>query len=321
MLSTRLFVLVLTALCTHPLFAADEFGIFASIKGSVSVESAGNKVPAKVGEKIFQGSTVITGTNSRAKITMSDRSVVHVSPDSKLKIVAYSKNANKQTVELGLSQGKVRNEVKGSYDNNNKYLIKTPTAVAGVRGTTFVVNYSLATNKTEVATLQGIVELTPLKNGIPSGSPILIKKDQMGVAAAEKTVEAPQAISSSLRKEIDSEAAETQDNSANPTTTVGGSAPADKKEDSNKSEGSGSGAAADANKGKGDVKIKIGDSKDTAPDTFDPGTKMPNGPQMPLTPPTAKLPMTAPATRVNDAIRDKTDKTKVIIKPQAVPGN
>lgn len=324
MLTTRLFIFVLIALSSFSAYAQQEFGIFMTVKGTVFVESGGSKTPAKVNAKVFPGSTIETGPGSRAKIQMSDRSLVHVSPDSKLKISTFTKEGATQKVELGLNQGKIRNEVKGSYGKENKFEVKTPTAVAGVRGTTFVVAHSLATNTTEVTTLQGVVEMTSLKNGAASGEPVLIKKDQKSSTSANTPVEAPKAITPEEKKTIETETVVADDSgSSKAPVSTGGNA--NKKNDKKDSDGTASGnnqdssgTGTDSDKGKKDSgKIKIGNSKDTAPETFDPGTKAPvAGAPLPGTGPAPVIPTTAPNPRLNDAIRDKTDKTKVIIKPQ-----
>lgn len=115
-------------------------GMFMVVKGDVKVSgSGGAAVVAKVGTKVNQGDQIITGLDSRAKIVMSDRNIINISPNTKVVIEEYINDAKSKNVKLGLLEGKIRTNVEQKYDNDkNKFEIRTPTAVAGVRGTQFI---------------------------------------------------------------------------------------------------------------------------------------------------------------------------------------
>lgn len=142
------------------LFAAN--GTFIIVKNEVNIQKKdGTKEPAKVGSTISAGDTVISGADSRAKIAMQDRNIITVLPNSKLVIEEYKSTDKDKNVRLSLLEGKVRNDVKEKYDNDkNKFQIRTPTAVAGVRGTKFITSYAIDTKTTEVITLKGEVLVT-----------------------------------------------------------------------------------------------------------------------------------------------------------------
>lgn len=300
-------IFISLTLFTADVFAAEAFGTFASVKGSVQVVVDTKKSQPKVGDKIFQGSTVETGANGRAKIIMSDRSVVHVSPESNVKIAAYGTTDGKKNVEVQLSQGKIRSEIKGSYGESNKFLIKTPTAVAGVRGTDFLVNHDVKTNTTELTTFRGVVELTPVKNGVPSGPPVLIKQNQKSTVSAEKPAAPPQTINTEERNKLDAETKSTDAPAA--------SAPSANQETNSGGDGSSSAPAGSSTPASD--KKRLGDTKDTVPENFDQLPKSPNAaaPQPPSAQPNRFMPP-PPNPRLNDAIRDKTDKTNVKIIPK-----
>lgn len=308
MLFTRIGLLVGALLSVTTSHAADSFGIFMAVKGDVKIESNGKKTAAKVREKVFQDSTVETGADGRAKIVMSDRSVVHVSPDSKIKIAKYSDKEGAKNVELSLSKGKVRNEVKGSYDRNNKYEVKTPTAVAGVRGTDFIVDHNIKTSITEVKTIEGTVSFQALKNNAAMGAVTLVEKNQKTSAAPNRAVDAPKMMAPEEVKAVDSE------------TRVGDGAPAGSgpKGDSSSSGGTSDGSSSGGDGASGST--RIGDKTDMKADSIEKQAPVaPTGAAMPTTSnPNTFIPQ-GPNTRTNDAIRDKTDKTRVIIKPESVP--
>jgi hypothetical protein len=67
-------------------------------------------------------------------------------------------------VSLNLMRGKIRNMVNNSYKDNsqNYFRVKTPAAVAGVRGTDFVSAYDVETGDARVDTLLGAVNIEPM---------------------------------------------------------------------------------------------------------------------------------------------------------------
>ena len=151
---------VLGFLWAIDLFAAN--GTFIIVKNEVNIQKRdGTKETAKVGSTISVGDTVISGRDSRAKIAMQDRNIITVLSNSKLVIEEYKSTEKEKNVKLSLLEGKVRNDVKEKYDNDkNKFQIRTPTAVAGVRGTKFITSYAVETKTTEVITLKGEVVVT-----------------------------------------------------------------------------------------------------------------------------------------------------------------
>lgn len=297
-------------------YAQNHVGLFSVVKGTVTIESGGKKSTAKVDDKVFPGDILVTAADSRAKLTMVDRTALNLSENSKLKIESFPTKGEKKGVLLNLSHGKLRNEVKNTYDDKNKYEVKTPTAVAGVRGTDFVVNHNLKTNMTEVQTLTGSVSFSALKDGVPSGTPVTIKFNEKASVAPNAPVEPPKVITPDERKQIETETKviDTPTGSAPPASQGNGPGKSeDKPKDSKGKKDPGSATttpAADA------PKTRIGDSKDTAPESFDQMPQQQPVGAAPLPPPTKNLMPPPPNPRLGDAIRDKTDKTKVIIKPQ-----
>lgn len=149
-----------------PAHADDGGGILSVVKGNVQVQSGKDKSisPARVGMKVTQGDTIITGPDSRAKLTMVDKNVINVSPDSKLQLEKYEfkPDQDKKNVTLNVLFGKVRSSVEQKYDGEqNKFHVKTPSAVAGVRGTDFLVSYSRTDSASKIVTFSGQVEVGP----------------------------------------------------------------------------------------------------------------------------------------------------------------
>ncbi|MGZ3773691.1 MAG: FecR family protein [Pseudobdellovibrionaceae bacterium] len=208
-LSIRYFVITfITSLFFSMTTYADAMhGIFMVVKGEVSVKSANQQKPkVKVGDKVFPGDVVECGADGRAKIVMSDRNVINISPDTKLEIQKYENNGTSKNVELNLLQGKVRNNVEQKYDGEkNKFLVKTPTAVAGVRGTQFFTSFDPGTRITSVVTLRGAVTLAPANVTNGNAKPVVVKKGESTSMAPGSNPEPPKAMPKEELKKIDQE--------------------------------------------------------------------------------------------------------------------
>ncbi|WP_409478340.1 FecR domain-containing protein [Pseudobdellovibrio sp. HCB154] len=155
----KLILILLVSGSVSQALAGETYGLMMIVKGQVQVAKLKEQpMGAKVGTKVYPQDTIITGKDSRAKIVMSDRNIINVLPDTKLRIDQYISELKEKNVRLSLIEGKVRTNVEQKYDNNeNRFEIKTPSAVVGVRGTQFATSYKRATNVTAVTTFRGEV--------------------------------------------------------------------------------------------------------------------------------------------------------------------
>lgn len=158
-------------------YSAEAYGLIMVAKGQVQLQrkNSSQNEPAKVGSKVFPGDTIKTSLDSRAKIVMSDRNVLNLAPDTILVIAKYTNNEDQgkseKNAELLMLKGKVRAKVEEKYNKDNQgFQIKTPTAVAGVRGTEFFVNYNPQTRSTDVFVTGGVVNVAPLISNSNSGN-------------------------------------------------------------------------------------------------------------------------------------------------------
>lgn len=151
------------SLFTNMAEAAGAHGVFRVVKGKVTIKSAqsGQVTRARIGGRVLPGDIISTAKDSRAKVVMVDNNEINISPDSQVKIEKYefNPNQNKKDVLLNVIYGKVRSKVEQKYDGKtSKYEVKTPSAVAGVRGTDFITGYTPATGVSHVVTFEGMVE-------------------------------------------------------------------------------------------------------------------------------------------------------------------
>lgn len=202
-------LLISLFLTAQPLLVlAAEYGTFMVVKGSVKIESGGATTDAKVSSKVQVGDTIISGAESRAKIVMSDRNIMNISPNTKLKIEKYTNTATDKNVNLNLLEGKVRSKVEQKYDNkNSKFEVRTATAVAGVRGTEFVTSYSSATKVTEVITLKGQVSFQAISatGSAPLTEPVVIEKGEKSQAKENEVPVPPVKVPEKEMKQIESD--------------------------------------------------------------------------------------------------------------------
>jgi FecR protein len=115
-------------------------GVFQFVTGEVRVGlAAGSERPAAKGALISVGDTVTTAKASMAQIKMGDGAVIVVQPESRLTVAEFRYTGTEdgtEKVRFRLEQGGLRS-VTGAIGHTHKgnYLIETPIAHIGVRGT------------------------------------------------------------------------------------------------------------------------------------------------------------------------------------------
>lgn len=175
------------------------YGTMMVVKGDIKVNStkSGKVETAKVGFKVYAGDAIQSGADSRAKIIMSDKNVINVSPDSKVTIAKYENNPAKDSrnVELKVDYGKVRASVEQQYDGEkNKFNVRTPTAVAGVRGTDFIAGYNPTTRKTTVMTFKGLVAVGVAGANGSITKAVFVRPGQSADVDETQKVQTPQTV-------------------------------------------------------------------------------------------------------------------------------
>lgn len=188
---------------------ADSTGTFMVVKGDVQVTSkAGGTQKAKIGMKVQESDIIASGPDSRAKIVMSDKNVINISPDTKLELekYIYDPNSDNKQVSLNVLQGKVRATVEQKYDGEkNKFHVKTPSAVAGVRGTDFLTSFSPKNRETKIVTFEGRVAVgLPGPNG-SIANPVYVNPGQTTTAQSGAPPSKPEAVPANELKNMNSE--------------------------------------------------------------------------------------------------------------------
>ena len=164
-------------------------GTLRVVKGDVQIKSGktGETTKARIGQQVFPQDVVITGAESRAKIVMVDNNEINVSPDSQVEIQHYEfdPGKDKKEVLLNVLYGKVRAKVEQHYDGKtSKFEVKTPSAVAGVRGTDFMTSYNQSNNSSQVVTFRGAVQFGTPGPGGTIQNPVSVTPGKTSTSAA-----------------------------------------------------------------------------------------------------------------------------------------
>lgn len=113
-----------------------------------------------LGIKVRENDTVITSSIGRLKIKINNGNIINVLPNSMMKMTEVNIEEKKTIIDL--YKGKVRSSVNDKLKSAENYFkVRTRSAVAGVRGTDFVVSYDVTQKAvTKVQTIEGDVELS-----------------------------------------------------------------------------------------------------------------------------------------------------------------
>ncbi len=117
---------------------AKRMATLTHIKGTVKVKAPDSAEWAAATDRMVvnEGDEIKTSAGSSAIIKMDDGSMVKIGPLAKMKIEALGKSGRNNKTDIGVSIGKSWQRVN-KLSSDSSFNVKTPTAVAGVRGTFF----------------------------------------------------------------------------------------------------------------------------------------------------------------------------------------
>jgi hypothetical protein len=142
--------------------AADVVGRMTQVEGRVDILRGGKlpAIPVKLNDGVQVGDVIRTKSVSKAQITFIDNSTLTISPESRVAIEAYmfdaSKNKRNAVVQLfqGLAHVAVSKIFKAAEPD---FVVKTKTAIMGVRGTDFGVR--IYPNSSDVLNFEGLLQV------------------------------------------------------------------------------------------------------------------------------------------------------------------
>ena len=169
LLRAVLFTFFLVALSiSGAVYAQTSSGKVISIVGNVFVESAqeAERKPLQRGNKVIVGDKIYTEKESKVKVLFEDGSLITMGQLAELKVTTliFNKKKKRRETLMDLVKGKLRvlvPKLKGVLES--KVQVKAPNAIAGVRGTYFIVSVvgdNTAGFSTSVFNLEGEVDVT-----------------------------------------------------------------------------------------------------------------------------------------------------------------
>ena len=135
-------VAILLAFVLSPLPALAQGSSSSQPAGQITAlvpQATRNGSVANNKDNVMWNDTLRTEGGGRARVQLRDGSILSLGSNSELKIVQHDP-ASQQT-ELELNYGRVRSRVVQITKPGGKFQVKTPTAVAGVVGTDYIVIY------------------------------------------------------------------------------------------------------------------------------------------------------------------------------------
>lgn len=133
------------------------------LRGDASVLERGAKVARKlkVGDKLVQDSSVLTGNKSFVRIIFEDNTVMNVGPRSKVSVLETRQDG---TSFIHLLKGTLRSKVqKAKGSTKHKYYVKTRSSAMAVRGTEFQAVYNPSNNVSSLLTYKGEVVMAKVE--------------------------------------------------------------------------------------------------------------------------------------------------------------
>ncbi|QPJ64839.1 MAG: FecR domain-containing protein [Candidatus Nitrohelix vancouverensis] len=135
--ATHLFAIAILLTASADAAQAKGFAKLDKVSGKVVVlDSAGSPIAkGSNGRALRVNEGLRTGADSSADILLFDGSRIRMTPNSKIKLSAKSKNG-KADIQIDLISGKLFNLVQAT-DKRGHYVIKTKSAMAGFKGRVF----------------------------------------------------------------------------------------------------------------------------------------------------------------------------------------
>lgn len=132
----------------------------AAFSGQVGFDPGG---PARLGQPVAAGTMISTGANSFVTLALPDGSRVTLPSQSKVRIAALDRVAIDGRLErrFELLSGRGDFAVTPRERGEDRFLVKTPVAVAAVRGTEFRVAHDVAGERSVVTVVEGEVTGRP----------------------------------------------------------------------------------------------------------------------------------------------------------------
>lgn len=156
------------------------FGIITLPLGRVEVQKAGSDQWKKAGVKqpVYVNDKIRTRAKSRAEISLTGGGKMRIGEKSELELLQADVMGMKKDYNANLKKGNVWVSAKAGFGEKKNVAVRTPTAVAAIRGTKYRVE--AGEEESSVLVYQGEVEVNRPENLQKMRKDALEKKQQQG---------------------------------------------------------------------------------------------------------------------------------------------
>lgn len=132
-----------------------------SVGESKVAHADGTEEKAQLGTTVKTGDTIITGPKGKVDLQFVNGSSIRIAPSTTLDFAKLAMNSSGgRDTKLDLASGKLFVNVNKA-KKEDEFTVVTPTSIAGVRGTSFVVENDTKKNRAQVRVVEGSVSMAP----------------------------------------------------------------------------------------------------------------------------------------------------------------
>ena len=128
---------LLTVCFISCLIAQQPFGKISLPLGKVQVQISGNWSRAKPNQPVFEGNHIRTQSKSRCEITLKGGGKVRIGENAELELNEADVKPMMKNFNANLKKGSIWVSAKAAFGEKKNVAVRTPTAVAAIRGTVF----------------------------------------------------------------------------------------------------------------------------------------------------------------------------------------
>lgn len=213
MLSIAFFVFMVGAASAAPMKVTVD-----KVQGTVQVSKGSGWAALKNGDTVPVGADVKTGAGSSCILKWAGGNVIKITPMSTVSVSAERTAAGDEKSSVNLKQGKVNAHAKKLSTAGSSFDVKTPTAVAGVRGTDILAE--IQAGNVSFAVSDGQLELTIGEEVFMLDDGFLVSVDPDG--AFSEPVPIPQEMLEELKSEFEALKLEAAQDSGDESGEQGG---------------------------------------------------------------------------------------------------
>jgi hypothetical protein len=164
----------------------------SSFEGDAQVKKAGTTdwIEVEAKNTLEAGDSIKTGSNSKALIIFFDGSTIELKSDTQVEIMDLVQE-NPTSIRLKQDTGETLSKVRKLTDDNSRYEIETPAALANVRGSSMLV--IVTTQGTIVQNLEGDIRVTA------QGVELIIPEGESSTIQPDKPPEAPVPVTTTIQ--------------------------------------------------------------------------------------------------------------------------